>query len=327
MKNNKKIKMDVVRVLLACLVVAIHSIKIEDSLTFYMVNGIARIAVPLFFMLTGMQLQAEKLTQPVYIRKYIKKQVGIFAPWFILYACITIYTFIKTQNIVYGGSLFIQFWFVLATWVALIALHLLLRRFQLGQVLQIAFVLHLLGILGDGYLSIIEQIPLLATIYSFYLSIAMKTRSGLLFGLFYIVLGMYLKDKQVWTKLSNKVIILAIGMSLGVQYVEISMLHRSGAKHYNMYFSLIPLTLLIMCYLKKNECRKKSRINYKKISVTIYITHTLVIFLVSCYRGSFFIDTVFLPVMFIYIGFYIIVMIGKVCVNKIAIFKKDNEIN
>ncbi|MGL4737302.1 MAG: acyltransferase family protein [Cellulosilyticaceae bacterium] len=304
MKKRLAINMDMFRVFLALLVVAIHGIKVDDAITFYVVNGIARIAVPLFFILTGITLRHEKLQEWEHITRYIGNQVKIFLPWILLYLCIAGYSFMNSGNILYGGSLFIQFWFVSATWIALILLHVLLKKFTLRQILFIALVLHIFGIFGDAYLGVTQQIPILSTFYEWFLGIFFKTRSGVCFGLFYMTLGMYFHEKQLWIKRSNTWLGIGIALTLVMQYVEITLLQRTQTPHYNMYFTLIPLTVLIMSYLKNNESKKKGLLNYKKISVQIYITHTLLLFMVSSYYGSFFTGRAFLPVVGLYIVGY-----------------------
>lgn len=319
--KKRAINIDFVRVILALLVMVIHSVRVEGPMSFYIVNGLARVAVPLFFILTGMSLNRERIIEWCYIKSYIRKQVQIFFPWIALYAFIAVCSFVKDKNILYGGSLFIQFWFVVATWIAITLMHFLLSRFDLKKTLLLAFALHVFGILGDGYLGVTQQIPFLSTFYSLFLAIFFKTRTGLFFGLFYMCLGMYLSRERIWLKLSNRLIVVLIVITLILQYLEINMLLMKQTPHYNMYFTLIPLTSLIICYLKNNESTKKSRINYKRMSVKIYITHTLMIFIVSSYYKRFFTGSVFLPVLLLYGLIYSVLMAWRFSIKQ-SLFKE-----
>lgn len=274
------INIDIVRIVLAVMVVCIHSLIVDSQVAFYAVNGIARCAVPLFFMLIGKNISLERISSRGFLSGYIKSQANIFLPWLCVFGIVSVFDIINSNSLSYVRILFIQFWFIAASCFSLLYITLLHRAFSLRTILIIASALHLVGIFGDGYYGFTAYVPFIRRIYDGYFSVMLSTRWGLFFGMFYICLGMYL-TKQRTEKLKPAPNLILLALCFVAQYFEINWLSTTHPHDFNMYFSLIPISILIYCFIINFGYTKKTSVNYKKVSVYIYITHTFFLYLIA----------------------------------------------
>ncbi len=300
-KVKKFVNIDIVRVILAIFVIAAHSFNSGLLHIRYFKNGVVRLAVPLFFMLSGYALTQEKVKDFNFIKKYISRQANIFLPWLVLYFFFGLYIVGIQKDAMQFGLLIAQFWFVISTWSGLIFLHLFLKLFTLKQAVLISFVLYLIGMFGDVYYLLVEDVYLIGDLYDLYLSLFFTTRNGLFFGLFFISCGLYLSEYKPWEKLKSSFLISMIVLFSITQFVELTFLFPTHAQWYNMYFSVLPLSVFVFCFIKKHEVVVKSKLNYKRISVYIFITHTLLIYLISNIFGLLNQDIVFVYVVLVYV--------------------------
>lgn len=86
-RNNS---IDVLKVVLAFLVIALHIFPVsklsgwQGIISYEIANGITRIAVPIFFIISGYFLQ-NKLNNTVYLIKYAKRVLLLFVIWQLIY--------------------------------------------------------------------------------------------------------------------------------------------------------------------------------------------------------------------------------------------------
>ena len=91
---NKKINIDVARFVVSFLVIAIHIspfININQDFNFFFTRVLGRIAVPLFFMITGYFVIDGCLKDKSKLKKYTIKILKIYLFCIIIYLPINIY--------------------------------------------------------------------------------------------------------------------------------------------------------------------------------------------------------------------------------------------
>ena len=210
---NKKINIDVARFVVSFLVIAIHIspfININQEFNFFFTRILGRIAVPLFFMITGYFVIDGCLKDKNKLKKYTIKILKIYLFCIILYLPINIY---------------------------------------MGKFNNISIFSIIKDILINGTLYHLWYFPnvcVLSYIYDFIFKISDYTRNGLFYAPIFLYLGYFIKIKRVNNKKSFLYSVLFfIGMT-----IEATILHKFNLqKHDSMYILLIPTMYVLFDYL------------------------------------------------------------------------------
>ncbi|WP_294371770.1 acyltransferase [uncultured Clostridium sp.] len=289
--NERKYSLDSLKFLCIFGVVFVHGTLIgqmEWGLTGKIINTIARVCVPLFFITTGYFFYNKCTKQ--YSRKYTLNLIKTFITWtgiYILYSVIIItmsnitnfkdlfynihnyfYQF-HIRDIYYGtGIVKYHLWYLSAMILIIPILHFLISKSLLTKALILSFILNIIGIL----------IPVLTNIPFW------RVRDGVFYGLFYCILGAFIKKKEsvllnITEKISNfkysVAIILLFCVMICERFMYIFLFSNSG----NYFFSTIPLSVLIFIFFLKNNNILKNTILNKlgKHTLGIYLIHPLII--------------------------------------------------
>lgn len=252
---------DLTKFICAILVLAIHFISDygENNINFIFSQGISRVAVPFFFVAGGYFL-ANKKNDYTKIRVYLLKIFKLYIIWSVIYFPYELYMWklssesimldivIYVKNFLLVGS-FIHLWYLLAVIVAVILIETLLKKISVNKVLFIGFILYILGILGDGYYGVLVNIPLLKKVYDFYLLLFETTRNGLFFGMLFITLGYFIKNKDL--KIKKSISLIGLMISIFLMIIEIYFMKNNNLPlDYNMYISIVPATFFLFNLVK-----------------------------------------------------------------------------
>lgn len=274
---ERNITLDYFKIVLSILVLIIHlPINPLDKSLFhviynvYFIEGISRIAVPCFFIVSGYFIKIENFES---VKKYLKKILVIYITWTLFYfSMYDAYNFRALLLTFLGG--FRHLWYLAALIQGMIVVYLLNRILKANIVLLVivSFVLFAIGyILQFKY-----QNPSLFDVYKF--------RNFLFSAIPFISLGLFLRTIDI--KKYKKIILLGSIISFilflyEVYCVDIFVSSNKIGLYRDFYLSLFFLCPLlfatILNYSKFNGT--KSDISY--LSGGIYFIHIFIIKLCS----------------------------------------------
>jgi len=270
---------DIFRVISAILVVAIHISpfeQINSTLDFYLTRGLGRIAVPFFFMTTAYFYYLHP-TQDRFI-KILKQYALIYLISIILYLPLNIYnqSFIGNQitidivkDILIDGT-FYHLWYLPATMIGLILFEVLRKHLSKHSLFFITFCLYLIGLGGDSYYGLVNNIQFFHYFYDVIFQFCDYTRNGFFFTPLFIWIGFFLANNPLRFKKYISFILMMITLCLMI--LEITLLHHYQIpRHDAMSFSLPLVMFILFTYLLSFHGNRL--ILCKNLSLYVYIIH------------------------------------------------------
>lgn len=273
---QRNITLDYFKIFLSILVIAIHipyPYQTEGALNWwwYIPNGIARIAVPFFFIING-YFFAKKIDDTKAIKKYLIHLLIIYTTWFIIYLRPFIY---QTEQ----SSIFSDFridilleayvmgyfhiWYLPALIGGIILLVLLKKMIRHDVViLIIALLLYITGYILE---------PGKESLYF--------VRNGLFFGFPFIAIGYYIHKIDI-KNIKNQYIILIASVMLILLLVEAFISYKTLHTR-DLYLSLLILCPSLFLLTTKYSILKESNkysLYLGSLSSAIYFSHVYVIF-------------------------------------------------
>ena len=295
--NTKQYQgIDILKFILANLIIVLHCAPLS-AYTYYgnllLSNGIARMAVPLFFCISGYfffsKIDRETLPEKM-LWKYEKRNFGLYVVWTIIYLPLIIQDFMTEKytntSFVMKLAIFVRrflfigswtpLWFFIGTCVAVALVYILLKlKFSPNAILAISLIIYLsIGCLSNAYSMfgemLISKYHWVSILTRAYLLIFGDTKNGFVFGFFFVAMGMKLAfstEKEVSLK-RNLIFLMA---SIGLLLAEVALMSKFNPRDYNMMISLVPCTYFAFQFFL--NLRMKERILYKylrQLSILMY---------------------------------------------------------
>lgn len=289
---------DAAKFISAFLVVCIHTgplLDINKEANFVLVQIIARLAVPFFFVASGFLMflklditrewnDYENIQKIVH---YVKRLLKLYVIWTILYLPFT-YVLMRggegfstaallryVRDFFFAGSYY-HLWFLPALMLSVPLAYFLIGRFGLKVSLITGLILYLIGMMGNVYPALLDQIPFVKTVTHSYMSIFATTRNGLFFGVVLVCIGAFFAKRRIYLK--NYMVGIGFLISLILLFVECYALRSNGFMKdlSSMYLSLLPCVsflflLLLRIHLQDSPVYKTMRI----LSLLIYVSHLM----------------------------------------------------
>jgi surface polysaccharide O-acyltransferase-like enzyme len=260
---------------MAYLVIALHFSSLyhaEGAIGFFsylLSNGVARLAVPVFLILSGFYI-AERATDRAYILKYCRRIFRVFLVWQIIYSPIFLSGFIHgglgLKNLVFTLVWgYWHLWYLIATVGAVLLLYLLRRRSSAFKItlslilLAAGYALQLLMHIGA-----FDNLPLALDAY-----LGMGTTRNFLFMAYPLVqlgnsLVLRAKKKPLWP-LSIPLLSVALLVESSIYWLYLD-------KPMDFIVSSIPLALAIVRVVA--ECPRQIGLKLPAgLSLGIYLCH------------------------------------------------------
>lgn len=253
MQQNMRIrKLDYWKWIAALMVVAIHTSPLESIsklADFVLTRELARIAVPLFFMITGyFTLQQKKIAGS------IKKMLFMYLGVTILYLPVQIYRYLPVKQVEAGDVLknilravffdgtYYHLWYMPAVIEGLLIVYFLLKMGRRMAFILSSF-LYLIGLLGDSYYGWISQNPVLRQVYEWMFGFFSQTRNGIFFAPIFLLLGyeisfLHIKRKQRAFSCFLLWLLLMVGEGL--------LLHFAGWQRYDSMYICLPFCMFFL---------------------------------------------------------------------------------
>ncbi len=278
---------DISRFILAFFVLVIHFrpfIDVSEMSDLIISHGLSRLAVPFYLVCAGYFLHLDKIIPT--IKHYIK----LYLKWSLAYSPVVIFIYVFNQRsfledlLIFIKEFFFQgtvihLWYLPHSALALFLLYLLKKKFKIETILIISFVLFTIGVFADAYSGWISPSSFFYPIQHAYLNLFITSRNGLFFALFFISLGVYLKDTKV---LSLKISLIGFILSLILMIFElVFVIYPKDPIDYNYYFSLIPTMFFMFHMLLKIDLKERAIYKHLRIMASnIYFSHMLIFYLI-----------------------------------------------
>ncbi|MBO6046813.1 MAG: serine racemase VanT catalytic subunit [Erysipelotrichaceae bacterium] len=279
--HNRHHSIDNFRLLAACLVIAIHISPlavISPTSDLILTRIIGRLAVPFFFMVSGYFVLSHYDNNDR-VTRFLKKSFHLYVIGMCLYLPVMIYSHgiqslpALIQDIVMDGT-FYHLWYFPASMIGIIISYYLIRRLDYQYAIPIALLLYVIGLGGDSYYGLMQQLPLCRHFYESLFQVMDYTRNGLFMAPVFFVMGSYLKDNQPQKTHNGALLICAIGLM-----IEALLLHHFHIpRHDSMYIFLLPV--MYYGFMALLECKSKEIKQASTLAMIVYMIHPLMIILV-----------------------------------------------
>lgn len=291
--------LDVAKFISAFLVICVHTAPLADissEANFILVQIVARLAVPLFFIISGFLFFIKINTDREWndaenryrLSHYLYRIFKIYIVWTFLYLPFS-YLLIRGENnlglalvqyvrdFFFNGSYY-HLWFLPALLFGICIVYFLRSHITMRMTIGICFVLYFIGMVGNIYPEVLESIPGVNTVYNTYISIFSTTRNGFFFAPIFLSLGAYYAQRRRIVSHNSKMIFLGFIVSFAGLFVECFYLRNLGFMHdlSSMYLFLVPAVSFLFALLLQLEWR--DRPIYKMIrilSLLIYVSHIM----------------------------------------------------
>lgn len=282
---------DKMRLLAAFLVVAIHTSPLESfsgEWDFFLTRVLARLAVPFFFMVTGHFVLSKREIPWAYVRKILflyGASIALYVPIGIYaghYKELTLGTALRM--LLFEGT-FYHLWYFPALILGIFTAGLLLRFCSQKAALALAALLYILGLLGDSYWGLTENIPGVSFVYEGIFSLFGYTRNGLFFAPLFLLMGVWLggagSGEQGLRERERAGIRFGIGWAASflVMTLEAFLLRYLKLQRHDSMYLALPVCMFFL-YRLLLVCRGRSIPFLRRISTWIYMLHPAVLVVV-----------------------------------------------
>lgn len=286
-KKERNATFDLVKLILALFVVAIHSQLYPQIL-----NPLLRLAVPLFFIISSyfffgkLKSITEKTEKRRALWRFIKRNITLYAFYFIVLLPHTLYFRNYFSNGVLKGilvliksllfaSTFSASWYIQATIFATLIIFFLSRKMKNSILLIITLLIYLLVCVRSSYWELISGyggINKIAACYEYFFGSPIVSAPA---ALLWITLGKCFAESKWDINKNLKYALLPLFTIL--LFIEGEIVKRITEKlNPDCYVFLIPVAILVFLIIK--DINIKSNVvfqNFGKLSVIIYTTHSV----------------------------------------------------
>ncbi|TYQ15050.1 UNVERIFIED_CONTAM: serine/alanine racemase [Acetivibrio alkalicellulosi] len=283
---------DYFRIIAAFLVIAIHTsplLSINETSNFVMTRIISRVAVPFFFMATGFflfDIKEERIfAKRDSINRFIIKALKLYGVAILVYLPINIYGgYFRNEgllvnlfkDLLFNGTLY-HLWYLPASITGVLIVYALSKKMRKKALVCVAILLYIVGLLGDSYYGIVNEVPLLKSYYGFLFNFFDFTRNGIFFTPLFIVMGALIQKQNQQSNKNKHILGLVIVIVLFLTE-GLLLNHFKFQRHDSMYFMLVPCMYFLFQILLL--WRGTNNKNLRTMSMTMYIIHPLGIILI-----------------------------------------------
>lgn len=277
---------DVLRLVFAILIVSIHTMafkSINEDLWIATSMGIARLAVPFFFIVSGYFLY-NRINLEKEPKTTLKHLLRLYVLWVLIETVTLIPVVISSLNmptrIIIQRFLFMgitgSLWYISSLIITIFIIAPLLRKDKVVLLLIVGFILYLFGTSGDTYNGLYEN-TILNPLIKEYKRVFFLPQIGITESVLFVTLGASISKYKLNEKIKNAGLLSIISVALLL--AETFILNKTGiAKDANMYLSSIiaaPLIFIWAINYSKNISAKVYKA-CKEYSIGIYCSHQII---------------------------------------------------
>ncbi len=321
-----------------------------DRLDLVFNNILSRICVPLFFVITGYFVAKKEKDNPHYIEKYVKSMLPLYLVWSLIYVPLAIswalpyfaqfHNFLLTTSIpmfvyplIYILAFFIilfialayigvyyHLWYFPALFLSLYVIKFLRNKINIQLLLSLSFLFLLFGATETYYGIIPDNIQEFIDVYY---SIFFTTRNFLFFGLYYVVLGYYLGQKQ---SIYTSYCFLKLIVCLFLLVFETLFLQSITRLDSNILLSCVPLIYyLFISLMYMNTIISYKKQKFRSLYKYYYLLHPWIIAIVQ-FSILFFIKEPIVDANFLWVELAIVLALTHIVSEIIIKAKQKNHL-
>ena len=280
-------KYDILKLLLAILIVAIHS-----TVAGMVFRPVLRLAVPLFFIISSYLFFLKQSTLSTRkerchgLRKYAKRILMLYLFWFVLLLPCTIYyrewyvdfgpeKLLVIARSFFFGSTFIASWFLMASLMGVAIVWLLASwKMRNGWIIGSGAAIYVLCCLVSNYNEALKGCPHFLEAYQTYVNLFTLPFNSFPCSILFIGIGKLLAERQFAP--SGKMLWCVLGVSMVLLYVEFFITQHYFKAYYDDCFFMLPATCTCIFMLIGQSRPCKMNVDTKKLrsySTVIYCCH------------------------------------------------------
>lgn len=278
--------LDIIKYALSFMVIYVHCNPVfpQEFLDYFTKNIVCRIAVPFFFMASAYFVRKGSANNPQYVKKYLKGTIKSYLLWSLAFAPIGL-DWIR-QNLELAGSLlplallyglihigtYYHLWYIPAMLFSVFFVDKLLRRISYKLLFILSIVLFAFGSIETYY-------GLLPTggfkdFFDTLISVIFTTRSGLFYGMIFVLMGFFIYDYREKLKAIIKYVPILTILSAALLVVEGTLLYRIPRLDMNFLLGLIPFDFFFFLWVLSFPYRpKRDTKRVRELSKYYYFVH------------------------------------------------------
>lgn len=279
---------DLMKMVAAILVVAIHSQPFSGMAEVVVINLFARMAVPFFFMTSAFFFFRKPKEQQNW-RLYVKRLAILYLFWFIIEIPITfLHAFIEPETSLgvnaitfvrnfFLGSTFSGSWFIMALMECVPLIFFLSRKISFRTLFMTGILLYVIVVLSTYYVALLPATfeQMVAVYYKYLGHIEMTWMSAFIFCL----IGKFIAEHETEI-MKLKGINIMVGLFFILALLEVFTVDSINPPIVNdFYFMLVPLVgTLFVFFLKHEICLPLDYIRLRAYSTIFYFSHFIFVF-------------------------------------------------
>lgn len=287
-KKPSDAKFDILKIVMAFFVVAIHMELFPMVLYPWL-----RMAVPLFFIMTGYFFFAKLDKTDDYkqqlelVKGFVLRNLKLYAFWFV---CLLPVILVIRKDMIFGhgvigdifalvkcillNSTFTASWYIMASIYGVLIIFFLLRKLPNSVLLIIAIVLYSIVTLASSYSYFICRNETVKAVYDWFLTYISLPANSFLVSVAWLICAKCFADGTF--KSTGKVtyaiiaVLSAVALYLEWRYV----ISAGGGNKNDCYFMLMPFCIGVFGFI--NSCDKitlKYAVNMRRCSTVVFVTH------------------------------------------------------
>lgn len=251
---------DIVKYVAAILVICIHCNPIvpEPHLNYFIKQIVCRVAVPFFFISSAYFVRKGMRKRPGYLKQYLKNLGKSYLFWSIIFIPIgmdwinqnlklanNLLPFALIFGLIHVGTYY-HLWYIPAMLLSLWVVAKLLNYLSYKLLFLLSALLYLFGSLETYYVFL--GAGWLKKFFDLIIQIFFTTRSGLFFGMIFVVIGFLIYDYQEKLKAMTKYIHILTIVCFGLLIVEGIMLYHVEKLDMNFLLLLLPFSFFFFLW-------------------------------------------------------------------------------
>lgn len=292
LRNYKMV--DIIKFVAAILVICIHCSRIFplDELDYFLKQIVCRVAVPFFFISSAYFVRKGCDSRPGYLKKYLVSLSKSYLAWSVIFVPIGLDWL--QQNLTLSRELlplallfglihvgtYYHLWYIPAMIFSIFVLDKLLKRFSYKILFPVAGALFLFGSL-ETYYGLIPNGGF-KQFFDTIIQVLFTTRSGLFFGLIFVLIGFFIYDYRETLKSMQKYLPAMTVLSALLLFAEGFLLYSVPRLDMNFLIMLIPFSFFFFLWvLSFPHTPSFDTAKIRELSKYYYFVHPICIVIVE----------------------------------------------
>lgn len=291
-KKRQYAAIDIAKYVASLLVVCVHTyplLGVSEVLNTYLIQCIARLAVPFFFATAGYfffkKYTGDPDTDKDTLQNYLFRLGKLYIVWSIIYLPYTIYDYVSAgsgfsavlsyiRDFFFAGSYY-HLWYFPALIIAIVLVFYSYQKKGLEFTIRAALIAYGVGYLINIFGPVWETIPGISFLYNLYIRIFTTARNGFFFGPIFVTMGLLMARTK---RLPKRTLMIGFIISMVLLVIEVTVYRLTGVLQdlSCMFLCLIPAVYCLVGWLLRvNIPYKPIHLELRQDSTLIYTSHIL----------------------------------------------------